>query len=88
MLHQKKDRSRGDLSLVSVTLREGQNREIRRLFARVGAKVRRLERVALGPLQLGGLPIGQYRRLRASEIEALQSRTGLWQPAAPPRPGR
>ena len=72
VLNQKKDRSRGDLSLVSVTLREGQNREIRRLFARVGAKVRRLERIALGPLQLGGLATGQYRRLRAPEVEALK----------------
>ena len=88
VLHQKKDRSRGDLSLVSVTLREGQNREIRRLFARVGAKVRRLERVALGPLQLASLPIGQYRRLRASEIEALKRVAGLWQAAAPSSPDR
>ena len=72
LLEQKKDRSRGDLSLVSIILREGQNREIRRLFARVGAKVRRLERVALGPLQLRGLASGQYRRLRTAEIEALK----------------
>jgi 16S rRNA U516 pseudouridylate synthase RsuA-like enzyme len=70
-----------------VTLREGQNREIRRLFARVGARVRRLERIALGPLQLGGLPSGRYRRLRAPEIEALYRSAGLWQ-AAPPAPGR
>lgn len=88
VLNRKKDRSRGDLSLVSVTLREGQNREIRRLFARVGVKVRRLERIALGPLQLAGLGIGQYRRLRAPEVEALYRAAGLWQAAAPPPPGR
>ncbi len=88
VLNQKKDRSRGDLSLVSVTLREGQNREIRRLFARVGAKVRRLERVAIGPLQLGGLATGQYRRLRAPEVEALKRSVGLCEAAAPLRPGR
>jgi pseudouridine synthase len=88
VLNQKKDRSRGDLSLVSVTLREGQNREIRRLFARVGVKVRRLERIALGPLQLGGLPTGQYRRLRAPEVEALYRAAGLWQTAAPRPPGQ
>lgn len=88
VLNRKKDRSRGDLSLVSVILREGQNREIRRLFARVGVKVRRLERIALGPLQLAGLGIGQYRRLRAPEVEALYRAAGLWQAAAPPRPGR
>lgn len=88
VLHQKKDRSRGDLSLVSVTLREGQNREIRRLFARVGAKVRRLERVALGPLQLGSLATGHYRRLRTPEIEALKQSVGLHEAAAASRPAR
>ncbi len=88
LLEQKKDRSRGDLSLVSIILREGQNREIRRLFARVGAKVRRLERVALGPLQLRGLASGQYRRLRTAEIEALKQSVDLHEPAAPSQRGR
>jgi pseudouridine synthase len=77
VVKQVKDRRRGDLSLVSVTLREGQNREIRRLFARVGAKVRRLERVSLGPLRLAGLAIGQFRRLRADEVAALHQAVGL-----------
>ncbi len=63
---------RGDLSLVSVTLREGQNREIRRLFARVGIKVRSLERVALGALRLGRLPPGRYRTLDNEEILQLR----------------
>ncbi len=72
VLKRMKDRRRGDLSLVSVTLAEGQNREIRRLFARVGAKVRGLERVALGSLQLGRLPTGHFRALRNEEILALR----------------
>jgi pseudouridine synthase len=72
VLKRMKDRRRGDLSLISVTLAEGQNREIRRLFARVGAKVKGLERVALGSLQLGRLPMGHYRALRNEEILALR----------------
>ena len=72
VLKRMKDRRRGDLSLVSVTLTEGQNREIRRLFARVGVKVRSLERVALGSLQLGRLAPGHYRALRGEEILALR----------------
>jgi len=72
VLKRLKDRSRGDLSLVSVMLAEGQNREIRRLFARVGIKVRSLERVALGTLLLGRLPRGQFRALRGEEILALR----------------
>jgi len=77
VLKRLKDRRRGDLSLVSVTLREGQNREIRRLFARVGIKVRSLERVALGALQLGKLANGHFRRLRNEEILALRRSVNL-----------
>jgi 23S rRNA pseudouridine2605 synthase len=72
VLKRVKDRRRGDLSLVAVTLREGQNREIRRLFARVGAKVRSLERVAIGSLRLGRLPRGSFRALSNEEILALR----------------
>lgn len=72
VLKTSRDRASGDLSLLSVTLREGRNREIRRLLARVGLKVRRLERVAIGPLQLGGLRPGAARRLRAAEVAALR----------------
>lgn len=72
VLKRMKDRRRGDLSLVSVTLTEGQNREIRRLFARVGIKVRSLERVALGTLRLGRLPPGRYRALGNEEVLQLR----------------
>ena len=72
VLKRTRDRRRGDLSLVSVTLTEGQNREIRRLFARVGIKVKSLERVALGALGLGRLPRGHFRALRGEEILALR----------------
>ncbi len=77
VLKRMRDRRRGDLSLVSVTLHEGQNREIRRLFARVGIKVRSLERVALGSLKLGGLPSGRFRALRAEEVLALRRAVNL-----------
>jgi len=72
VLKRVKNRRDGDLSLVSVTLTEGQNREIRRLFARVGARVKSLERVALGSLELGRLPRGHFRALRGEEILALR----------------
>jgi pseudouridine synthase len=72
VLKRMRDRRRGDLSLVSVTLTEGQNREIRRLFARVGMKVRSLERVALGTLRLGRLPPGRYRALGNEEVLQLR----------------
>jgi 23S rRNA pseudouridine2605 synthase len=55
-----------------VGLSHGQNREIRRLFARVGHKVMRLRRVAFGPLALGRLAEGRCRPLTSSELSALR----------------
>ena len=77
VLKRVRNRRDGDLSLVKVTLTEGQNREIRRLFARVGGKVKSLERVALGTLALGRLPRGHYRALRGEEVLALRRSVGL-----------
>lgn len=67
-----KDHRKGGVSQLSLVLREGQNREIRRLLAHVGLKVRRLERVAIGPLQLGSLKSGATRALTAAEVAALR----------------
>lgn len=67
------DRARGDRTLLSVTLREGQNREIRRMLARVGLKVRELERVAIGPLRSAGLQPGQAKLLGKKDVERLRS---------------
>lgn len=66
------DRARGDRTLLSVTLREGQNREIRRLLARVGLKVRDLERVSIGPLRAPDLKPGQSKLLGKKDIERLR----------------
>jgi 23S rRNA pseudouridine2605 synthase len=60
-------------TLLEVVLDEGRNREIRRLLAKVGHKVLRLKRVALGPLRLKELPPGEFRRLRGDEVTLLRS---------------
>jgi pseudouridine synthase len=67
------DRARGDRTVLSVTLREGQNREIRRMLARVGLKVRELERVAIGPLKAGELRLGQSKLLGRRDVERLRA---------------
>jgi len=56
---------------MEIVLSEGRNREIRRMLARVGNKVLRLKRIALGPLQLGDIPNGGYRKLSPGELESL-----------------
>ena len=77
VLKHTRDRSTGGVSLLSVTLREGQNREIRRMLAHVGVKVRRLERVAIGPLKMGSLKLGASRSLTPAEVTALRQATLL-----------
>jgi len=63
-------------TLLEMVLREGRNREIRRLLARVGHKVLRLVRIAVGPVRLGNLPSGAYRRLSRQEVDALRRAAG------------
>lgn len=58
-------------SLVELTLTEGRNRQVRRMLEAVGHPVRRLVRVALGPLMLGRLKPGAFRRLGPEEVRLL-----------------
>ncbi|MBK4730925.1 rRNA pseudouridine synthase [Oxynema sp. CENA135] len=66
-----------DRTLLEVVLREGRNRQIRRVAAHLGYPVVRLHRSAIGPIHLGpaerpNLSSGQYRHLTASEIDVLR----------------
>ena len=58
-------------TLLEIVLNEGQNREIRRMLARVGHKVVRLRRTAMGPLRLANLPSGAARELTRDEVRML-----------------
>lgn len=61
---------------LEIVLDEGRNRQIRRLLAAHGVGVLRLVRVAIGPVALGELGKGQWRRLDAAEVEALARPVG------------
>ena len=63
--------SRGALRVV---IHQGKNRQIRRMCAQAGLDVRRLQRVREGTLELGGLPVGRWRRLDSAEIRRLEGR--------------
>jgi 23S rRNA pseudouridine2605 synthase len=67
---------RGQSAIVEAVLTEGHNRELRRLFARVGHKVMKLKRVAFGPVQLGRLPRGEHRELSRDELAELLEAVG------------
>jgi 23S rRNA pseudouridine2605 synthase len=61
-------------SWIEIVLDEGKNRHIRRLLETLGIRVRRLIRVAIGGLPLGGLPKGAWRMLLPEEVAALSRR--------------
>ena len=61
-----------DKSVLEITIREGRNRQVRRMLANVGHKVRDLMRVKMGPLTLDGLKPGYCRQLLGKEIKALK----------------
>ena len=60
-------------TLCEITIHEGKNREIRRMFDEVGNKVLELKRVAIGKIRLGRLAEGHYRKLTKEEIEYLKT---------------
>jgi 23S rRNA pseudouridine2605 synthase len=60
-------------NLIELTIHEGRNRQVRRMCEAVGHPVLELERIAFGPLRLGGLRPGAHRRLRAGEVEHLRA---------------
>ena len=72
-----------------LALREGRNRQVRRMFEAVNADIARLVRVRIGPLKLSGIRRGCWRKLTPSEVKALRSNAaGHDSSSRPNRAGR
>lgn len=69
--------NKSDTKTCEVTISEGKNRQIRKMFARLGYRVAALQRLAIGPLRLGKLKSGSWRYLTDNEINALKKAVGL-----------
>ncbi len=67
---------------IEIIIREGRKRQVRRMIEAVGHRVKTLERVKLGPLELGNLHEGDHRRLRPQEVQALRDAA---KPTPPPK---
>ncbi|MEK6249694.1 MAG: rRNA pseudouridine synthase [Planctomycetales bacterium] len=63
-------------TVLEIVLRDGKNREIRRMLAAVGHKVQQLKRTAIGPIRIGTLPLGEFRELTRREVTELQKTGG------------
>lgn len=59
-------------NLVEVTIHEGRNRQVRRMFAAIGCDVKRLRRIKFAGLTLDGLKVGAFRALTAEEVARLK----------------
>jgi 16S rRNA U516 pseudouridylate synthase RsuA-like enzyme len=75
--------------MLFMELREGRNRQIRRMLANLGYPVKKLRRVRMGPLALKGLSPGEWRELSRGELTALRRaayrvRDTLKKDASPP----
>lgn len=58
-------------TFLEMTITEGRNRQVRRMLEAVESKVSKLVRVAIGPVRIGDLPIGKWRKLEPAEVKAL-----------------
>jgi len=66
-------RGRNATSKLTITLREGKNRQVRRMCAAVGHTVRKLIRIRMGPIRLGDLRPGYWRELTPAEVDKLKN---------------
>jgi len=62
---------------VELIIHEGRNKQVKRMFRKLGYKVRELHRVAYGPVLLGRLKDGHWRKLKPVEIKSLKEQVGL-----------
>jgi len=69
-----------DESMLRIAIQEGRNRQVRRMCQAVGFPVRRLVRIAIGPIKLGKLKVGEMRELTPAEVSKLkQAVNHKWQ---------
>jgi 23S rRNA pseudouridine2605 synthase len=70
-------------SVLEITIQEGKNRQVRRMFEHLGFPVKRLKRIQFGPLHLGPLPSGHSRWVTKEEWQRLYASVGLEAPDYP-----
>ena len=61
-----------DTSVIQIIIRQGLNRQIRRMFAKTGFRVKRLMRTGIGNITLKGLGVGAYKKLTVSQVKYLK----------------
>lgn len=70
------DSQQGSNSWLTISIREGKNREIRKVMEHIGLQVNRLMRVSYGPFQLGAIPLGEVKEVPG---KVLREQIGNWE---------
>ena len=70
-------RGSGEQTIVEISIHEGRQRQVRKMFEAVGHPVVRLRRVRIGPLEDPDMPVGHWRELTPQEVGRLQKASGL-----------
>ena len=63
----------GGYTYIMITIHEGRNRQVRKMFEAVGCHVEHLQRIKIGNVELGNLPLGRWRYLTSHEINYLKN---------------
>ena len=70
-------RGSGEQTIVEISIHEGRQRQVRKMFEAVGHPVVRLKRVRIGPLEDPDMPVGHWRELTPQEVGRLQKASGV-----------
>lgn len=60
-------------SILEIEINEGRNRQIRKMCEAINHPIKKLKRVSIGEIQLGGLPVGEWRHLDEEEMKYIKS---------------
>ena len=67
----KLNKGSGDKAWIQITITEGKNRQIKKMFEKIGFSVVKLKRIAIGKLKLSGLKIGEYRLMTLKDMDRI-----------------
>ena len=79
-------RGSGEQTIVEISIHEGRQRQVRKMFEAVGHPVVRLRRVRIGPLEDPDMPVGHWRELTPQEVSRLRKASGLTTDSRPGSP--
>lgn len=69
-----KESDKKNTTLIEITINEGKNRQVRRMFKEINLKILKLHRIKIGNINITNLKVGEYRHLILDEIEYIYSK--------------